>query len=453
MLRLNITLHSSLCLAALLVPGLCPALQLSHNLPAAEVSSPPAVVRFLVFDSIDAALPIEVYNFPAGQYQLSPRADRVWISAQLGEELEPQFLWVELELDGSPKGERIPLATVTPGVTFAAGNNLDMDGNGITSLAQPSDPNDAATMGYVDGAIIKGNAATAAALAEDGPDCPAGQYARGVSESGAAQGCTNTLDTLDSLSCSNGQTAKSDGTGNWVCADDDTGGPDSDLLASLGCEAGDVARFNGTDWECSDAVTRLENFQIGKRVFLTADAYDGDFSGLDGADTHCNELAREISLPGSYRAWLSDNTGSPSTRFIQSATPYILVNGTVVADNWSDLTDGDIDHVINVNQYGIEVPAGASAGTAHVWSNTLEDGARNLALPEAHCSNWTSTATTGAMGVFSSTETPSELTGDTVGSQPVRLGWTRLQTEISEGVFGEAILSCASARRLYCFQQ
>lgn len=265
-------------------------------------------------------------------------------------------------------------------------------------------------------------------------------------------------DTLSALACAEGQTAKSDGAGTWHCAEDDTGSGDGDVLASLGCQAGDVAQFNGTDWECSDAVSRLLTLQVGKRVFLTADTYNGNFFGLDGADMHCSELAREVSLPGTYRAWLSDDTGSPSTRFVRSSTPYILVNGTVVADDWSDLTDGDIDHVINVDQYGNEVPVPTYAGSAQVWSNTEENGALNLNLEAAHCDNWTSTTETGAIGVYSSTETPSESTEDYVGSQLVRLGWTRLQALVSEDNpelgYGEVILPCSGfPKRLYCFQQ
>jgi hypothetical protein len=38
-------------------------------------------------------------------------------------------------------------------------------------------------------------------------------------------------------------------------------------------------------------------------------------------------------LPGTYRAWISDITGSPSTRFTKSTIPYVRRDGV-----WSPTT-------------------------------------------------------------------------------------------------------------------
>lgn len=52
-----------------------------------------------------------------------------------------------------------------------------------------------------------------------------------------------------------------------------------------------------------------------KTVFVTSQTYTGNLGGLAGADAQCNLLAKAAGLEGSYLAWLSDATESPSTRF------------------------------------------------------------------------------------------------------------------------------------------
>jgi len=64
--------------------------------------------------------------------------------------------------------------------------------------------------------------------------------------------------------------------------------------------------------------------------------------------------AMAASLPGTYKAWVSTNqaNGTPATRFTQSATPYVLVNGTKIANNWADLIDGTLLAPINRTETG-----------------------------------------------------------------------------------------------------
>ena len=74
---------------------------------------------------------------------------------------------------------------------------------------------------------------------------------------------------------------------------------------------------------------------------MMRDAVDAD------ADAFCQGLADAAGLPGIYRVWLSDSTGSPSTRFTRSTIPWIMPSGSnggiILADNWTDLTDSSID--------------------------------------------------------------------------------------------------------------
>jgi len=127
-----------------------------------------------------------------------------------------------------------------------------------------------------------------------------------------------------------------------------------------------------------------------KRVFVTSQLYTGNFGGLAGADARCQERADAAGLGGTYMAWLSDNTGSPSTRFTRSSVPYVLVDGTVVADNWTDLTDGTIDAPINRTELNGAPPNGDMTCTSvSVWTNTRTDGTQWN--PGNSCNNWTGT--------------------------------------------------------------
>ena len=90
-------------------------------------------------------------------------------------------------------------------------------------------------------------------------------------------------------------------------------------------------------------------------MFLTSATYTGNLraeasavglgtfgSGLEAGDALCQRLATAAALPGIYKAWLSDLTGSPSTRLTQWLGGYTRVDGVRVADSWADLTDGDL---------------------------------------------------------------------------------------------------------------
>ena len=106
-----------------------------------------------------------------------------------------------------------------------------------------------------------------------------------------------------------------------------------------------------------------------KIVFVSSVTHDANFGGLAGADAFCQGLADAAALPGTYMAWLSDDSGSPSSRFAQSSEAYVLVDGTVVAHDWADLTDGDLQHPINVSELNGAAPAGFHRRVRH-------DGAR-----------------------------------------------------------------------------
>jgi len=161
-------------------------------------------------------------------------------------------------------------------------------------------------------------------------------------------------------------------------------------------------------------------------VFVTSTVHNGDLGGLVGADAICQARADAVGFPGTYFAWLSDTTGSPLTRFVQSPYPYTLGDGiTVVANNWDDLIDGTLNVPINVDESGT---AGVSVD---VWTNTNADGTVRVA--SLVCNDW------------SSSEVGSNLDFSYVGfTNQNNLSWSS-----SSG----SLRSCNYEARLYCFQQ
>jgi hypothetical protein len=165
--------------------------------------------------------------------------------------------------------------------------------------------------------------------------------------------------------------------------------------------------------------------EMSKCVFVTSTTHHGSLGGLAEADAICQAQAEapdSLAAPGTYLAWLSDATASPSsptTRFTRATVPYKLVNGTTIADDWDHLVAGFLDAPINVNEGGGVVPQ--SHG---VWTGTSVAGA-----PEGpDCSAWTSEAS----GVF----------GQSGGVRFTDHGWTFSGSR-----------ECGHTFHLYCFQQ
>jgi cysteine-rich repeat protein len=139
------------------------------------------------------------------------------------------------------------------------------------------------------------------------------------------------------------------------------------------CDDGNIHDGDGCSFSCA-----IEY----KTVFLTSIAYTGDLGGLDGADAICNDLAVVAGLPGTYKAWLSDSVNSVSQRFTH-AGPYILVDGTPIADSWTDLTDGYLLNSISRDEKN------TYSNGQLVWTNTLPNGAKKHNDSRYNCDNWT----------------------------------------------------------------
>lgn len=156
-----------------------------------------------------------------------------------------------------------------------------------------------------------------------------------------------------------------------------------------------------------------------KTVFISSSVSTADLGGLSGADDKCIALAANAGLSGEFKAWLSTASESPSTRFTQSAAPYVLTNGTVIANDWDDLVDGVLQNSISVDESGNDIIE------SFAWSGTATNGVVGAVN---RCTEWThGGGLNGTVGLSSATDGQ----------------WT-LWRETRQ---------CAFLYRLYCFEQ
>ncbi len=156
-------------------------------------------------------------------------------------------------------------------------------------------------------------------------------------------------------------------------------------------------------------------------VFATGPLFPGDFGGLAAADAFCQQRASDYSLPGTYVAWLSDGSTSAASRISHRVAAFALVDGTKIADNWSDLVNGNIDAPIDVG-------AGGALHENAIWTGTAADGsnAKPALCPNGcNCQKWQGGGT-GLQGRSDATD----------------LAWTRAGTA-----------KCDTMAGLYCVQQ
>jgi hypothetical protein len=177
-----------------------------------------------------------------------------------------------------------------------------------------------------------------------------------------------------------------------------------------------------------------------KHVFATSKAFvAGKLGGLSGADDICRRLAVDAGLSSSYAAWLSDGTGSPVSRFPKDGGPYVLVDGTIVANNWTHLTSGTLRHPIDLNEMGGPPAQRIQSVTSKaVWTNTTASGTPSATIfaTASSCNDWSDPM--GTSVVFGSIELSTK-------------GWSELGYESSGP--GVAPTVCEGAAALYCFEQ
>lgn len=172
----------------------------------------------------------------------------------------------------------------------------------------------------------------------------------------------------------------------------------------------------------------------GQTVFTTSKQYRGGLlGGVEGADAICMELASQAGLAGEFKAWLSQLDTSAADRLTHSTKPYILVDGTKVADSWNALLQFDLQHAIDRDEFGATL---ALDGTDAVWTSTRIDGqafpwtpgGTPTENPRLDCTSWSSLdGGVGMLGSWTATEA----------------AWTATSSGIP----------CSESARLYCFEQ
>ena len=143
----------------------------------------------------------------------------------------------------------------------------------------------------------------------------------------------------------------------------------------------------------------------------------GGHTGLDAADSICNERANRGGLPpNNYVAWLSTTTVDAKDR-LGSARGWLRPDGKPVADTVADITSGKLLHTLQIDE------SGNDQGSSAVWSGTLPSGLKDATRT---CNSWTS----GATGIW--------------GSIGLASATTRTWTQYGSGY-------CSPLRHLYCF--
>jgi len=214
-------------------------------------------------------------------------------------------------------------------------------------------------------------------------------------------------------------------------------GSSGDAIDASG--AGDGAASSGNDAAPdapADAITH-DGGITGRIVFVSSALYPGNLGGLSGADMKCEALATAAGLSGTYKAWLSDSTTSAANRLTHASVPYVLVDGTVVAQDWNTLISGtDLLHAIDKTESGGAPPIGTfqcGGSEPMVWTSTDPSGA-SLA-GGSDCSDWASSTVAEAFAG-----------GADYAFWPT---WT----QACESGSGLSSSTCADTAALYCMQQ
>jgi len=142
---------------------------------------------------------------------------------------------------------------------------------------------------------------------------------------------------------------------------------------------------DGKDNNCNGQIDEL-CAATPRILFLTSTAYTGNLGGVAGADAKCNARAAAAGLPGTYKAWIADGLGnSPALKWTHYNSPYVRVDGAVIANNWVDLTDGTLQNPLNLDEYG----AVKGYPINFAWTNTNNNGTPRSTNANGTCVNWT----------------------------------------------------------------
>jgi hypothetical protein len=181
----------------------------------------------------------------------------------------------------------------------------------------------------------------------------------------------------------------------------DGGQKDALVIVPDGGDAG-VEASDGDAGETKDGASEAETGPTFKRVFITSAKTQSNFGGLAAGDAICQTAANGASLGGSWKAWLSTTAVSAASRLTHANVPYELVDGTIIASNWSALTSGiPLKNAIDLDEHGNYVAYNVSTQTGFTWTGTAVDGGTSTFT----CSDWTVSETCQTVNYYGTSGT------------------------------------------------
>jgi hypothetical protein len=167
----------------------------------------------------------------------------------------------------------------------------------------------------------------------------------------------------------------------------------------------------------TSAVVKANNIVfVTSTTYLIDPSFPGSYNDAGGGSAICQARASAAGLPGHFEPWMSNSIRQASDALLHSSSPYQLVNGTIIANNWADLTDGALAASINRTELNT-IPA-----VGFVWTGTLTGGSYSA----SDCGSWQSPMLVGTVGQTDRSDS----------------GWTNITTRV-----------CSGSARLYCIQQ
>lgn len=260
--------------------------------------------------------------------------------------------------------------------------------------------------------------------------------------SGTAASETGTSTEHDAGTSTSTSTGLSEGTGDDTETEDTSGTVTSEITdttdtadttdtTDTGGEAvcGDGVVQESTGEECDLAVDDGCNAlcKRDRTLFVSSEPgfIGGKLQGLKGADNYCVSRAGQAGFSNflKFKAFLSDSQTDAVDRLFAGEGRYVLVDGTVVADNWQALLSEPLQHPIELTELG-------ELAHRSVWTGTRYGDGRAVPGSE-HCSDWTS-EDLDAQASFGR-------------SDEVDVNWT--QSEFANPT------SCVSMYAIYCIEQ
>ena len=191
--------------------------------------------------------------------------------------------------------------------------------------------------------------------------------------------------------------------------------------------------------------------QQSEMTFFITSAGPGkgaDLGGLEGADRHCQTLARSVNASRTWRAYLSTQAsgGTPAVnaRDRIGAGPWRNVKGVTIAQNVSELHgSNNLTKQTALTEKGDIVNGRGDAPNTHdILTGSQTDGTAFATTEDRTCGNWTKSGADGAamLGHHDRTGT-NEL--------PAAMSWN--SSHLSRGCSADGLKSTGGAGLLYCF--